>query len=604
MRRLVIGTLLLIILTLWALPLAAHEEEKRPAGVPTDSTAIAFGIRAEGALQSRLQDASPIVEAVIQRFVPADKVEYALEKDYYYLGRFRGRDHIIEDLLNYQEGQRALRLDETVTKTEGTDGTAVTLSGRQVLQGILNVMVPDWRQLSPSHYEFRYVKFVLLGALRCLAYDVHPRHPEHGGFSGRIFLEDRSWNIVRFTGVNPEVDAMLAPLRSEKSTFRIDSWRMNAAKDRWVPALTYIEEVPPRGAAKAPLTRGQIRFWGYNNPAPEQGSESVTSIVYPGGKPSGFSVIKQLPPEPALRAEERQARDNFVDWLLQARLLGPAAESEEMLDGIIWTLLHDNNLQTGEQVRCRILLTTRLEAFTADNTIFLSRGLIDVLPDTPSLALILAHQLAHNILGHPKIDTSLALPNYFWVSDAELLSTLRFQHTIEHENAADKEAMDIIEHSKYAKQMALATGAMQGLRFYGIKLHNLIQPQFGEHVADAGRSVEFSICTRTGELFDPERADQVVLLALGSRLIMNPWDGSLQASQPMLGPERKARERADLAVRPFEPFLEYFVEKAPVSRSSRSPIPSSIGRYPATKRRPAAGDAANKATPVGKIGNP
>ena len=34
------------------------------------------------------------------------------------------------------------------------------------------------------------------------------------------------------------------------------------------------------------------------------------------------------------------------------------------------------------------------------NTIVVSRGLIDVLPDEGSLAMVLSHELAHIVLGH------------------------------------------------------------------------------------------------------------------------------------------------------------------------------------------------------------
>jgi hypothetical protein len=577
---------------------AAQGGGGRPAGLPTDDNAIAFGLRAESALQLQLQDASPMVEVIFQRFAPAQRIEYALEADHYYLGRFRGKQRVIVDLHEYSE----VGEDSEASNAPRSSATSVpvngALSGRQALEAILYVMVPDWKQLCPDRYEYQFVKLVLLGALRCVAYDVRPRHPEDGGFSGRIYLEDRSWNIVRFTGMSSQADALLTPLRAKNSRFRIDSWRINAAKDRWVPALTYIEEVPPMGAPKGTVMKGQVRFWGYYEPVPQQEGESVSSTVSVRGTPRDPNERRQTPPEPSQRAEERRAQLNVVDWMLKARLIGPAGRTEEMLNGILWTLLHDNNLRTGEQVQCRVLLTTRLEAFTVNNIIFVSRGLVDVLPDKPPLALVLAHQLAHNTLGHPKIDTGLAFPEVFWVSDAELLAKLRFQHSVEQENAADRKAMEMIDHSEYTKGMPVTATAMQGLRYYGAKLQNLIQPEFGEHVADIAHNVEFNKWTRVGELFDPERPDQVALLALGSRLIMDPWDGSVEGYQPVIGPERKARERADLAVRPFEPFLDYFVEKPPAQPPHNPSTPAA----PGGTRRP--GAAGTSPRPAGRNGAP
>ena len=46
------------------------------------------------------------------------------------------------------------------------------------------------------------------------------------------------------------------------------------------------------------------------------------------------------------------------------------------------------------------MLTSPLETFSVGNTIIVSRGLIDVLPDEASLAMVLSHELAHIVLGH------------------------------------------------------------------------------------------------------------------------------------------------------------------------------------------------------------
>jgi len=45
------------------------------------------------------------------------------------------------------------------------------------------------------------------------------------------------------------------------------------------------------------------------------------------------------------------------------------------------------------------MMTSSLESFSLAYTIILSRGLIDVLPDEASLAMVLSHELAHIALG-------------------------------------------------------------------------------------------------------------------------------------------------------------------------------------------------------------
>ena len=47
-----------------------------------------------------------------------------------------------------------------------------------------------------------------------------------------------------------------------------------------------------------------------------------------------------------------------------------------------------------------MLLTSALESLTVGDTIVVSRGLLDVLPDEGSLGMTLAHELSHIALGH------------------------------------------------------------------------------------------------------------------------------------------------------------------------------------------------------------
>ena len=146
-------------------------------------------------------------------------------------------------------------------------------------------------------------------------------------------------------------------------------------------------------------------------------------------------------------------------------------------------------------MHCRVLLTTRFEAFTVGNTIVVSRGLIDVLPSESAVALVLAHQLAHNVLGHRRVDSKLAFADVLRISDAELLAKLRFHHSVSEEAAADVKAMEILEQSPYKNTMSDGGLAMQALQAHAKQLSNLIRPNFGEHVADVEQVV------RNNEMF-------------------------------------------------------------------------------------------------------
>jgi hypothetical protein len=532
---------------------SGQSERIRPAGLPTDTNAIAFGIRAEGALLSGLRDVTPVAEAYFQRFVPAGKRGYVIDSDRYLLGRFKwDKEPVIEDLLDH-------------TRTAGNHDRQELAADRQLLDGLIEIMAPDWKQLSPDRYEYKFVSLAFLGAFRCVVYDVRPLNPEEGGFTGRVYLEDKSWNIVRFTGMNTRLDAMFAPLRSKDSRFRIDSWRVNAAKKRWVPAYAYVEEVAPLDAPDLPLVKGQIRFWGYDRAGTQQ--QEFTDVVL-DESPSTAEDRKQQwsSPQQSQRLFEKQAEENVLNRLFQAEFLGAPGEVEKMLDQVVTNLVITNKLTLSQPVHCRVLLTTPLEAFTIGDYIVVSRGLIDVLPSESGVALILAHQLAHNVLGHRRIDTKFAFADVLRVSDSELLAKLRFHYGPDEEAEANAEAMKILEQSPYGNTMSDGGLVMEALQAHAKQLSNLIQPHFGEHVADVDHVVRNDEMFRTVAVHDEALVDQVAALPLGSKLLVNPWDGGVKLfrSEPVGAPA--LRERAEFAVTPFMPFLDYFIEKASVPK--------------------------------------
>src|SRR5258708_8426929 len=81
-------------------------------------------------------------------------------------------------------------------------------------------------------------------------------------------------------------------------------------------------------------------------------------------------------------------------------LLAPQGEVDKVMETVINNLLTTNNIELPGPVRTRVMLTLPLETFSAGNTIVVSRGLVDVLPDEASLAMVLSRELGHIILGH------------------------------------------------------------------------------------------------------------------------------------------------------------------------------------------------------------
>ena len=97
---------------------------------------------------------------------------------------------------------------------------------------------PDLDHFDRQNYTFEFVRLEILGEVRCVVVDVKPRENlgKHG-FVGRIWVEDRDFNIVRFPR-----DALEA---FSKPAFHFDGWRLNTLGIMWMPAYVYTEESNP-----------------------------------------------------------------------------------------------------------------------------------------------------------------------------------------------------------------------------------------------------------------------------------------------------------------------------------------------------------------------
>ena len=103
-------------------------------------------------------------------------------------------------------------------------------------------------------------------------------------------------------------------------------------------------------------------------------------------------------------------------------------EVDKVLSTVVNNLIVTNNIDLQSDVRCRVLLTSPLESFTIGHTIVVSRGLLDVLPDEASLAMILAHEFSHIVLGHP-FDTKLAFNDKMFFPDEQSFQRLDFRQS-------------------------------------------------------------------------------------------------------------------------------------------------------------------------------
>jgi len=258
-------------------------------------------------------------------------------------------------------------------------------------------LFPDMDHFDRQNYSFEFVRWEFLGEVRCAAVDVKPRgrSKKQRGFVGRIWVEDRDYNIVRFKG-------NFTSKGLSQRAYHFDSWRLNITGAWWMPAYVYTEEsnrpdVSPEESSSQDRSRhrlwfrAQTRVWGYEPKPPEVSRENRTY--------SGDETID--PPE-----------DTVVERAQVAGLMAADGDVDRILETVVNNLLVTNDLDIAG-IRCRVLLTAPLESFEVGRTIVVSRGLLDVLPDEATLAAVLAHELAHIVLGHVADEpylTSIAWP--------------------------------------------------------------------------------------------------------------------------------------------------------------------------------------------------
>jgi hypothetical protein len=433
--------------------------------------------------------------------------------------------------------------------------------------GFAQMVVLD-NDFQKKYYNFTFVRREFLGELRCLVIDVRPKEGQKiARFMGRIWVEDQDYNIVRFDGTyfpQPKVNFF----------FHFDSWRLNMRPGVWLPAYVYTEESNLKtGFSKTLHFKAQTRLWGYDLKGLDK-SEEFTQILIdsPQSVKDQSDAAADASPVVAQRMWERQAEDNAVDRLQKIGLLAPSGEVDKVLATVVNNLLVTNNIDIQGDVRCRVLLTTPLESFTIYHTIVISRGMLDVLPDEASLAMVLAHELSHIVLGH-SFDTELAFNDKLFFPDQESFQRLDFKRNSTDEEAADTKALELLKNSPYKDKMGNAGLFLKALQEKAPDLPNLIRPHLGNSLA-ASKNVRMSTLMAEAPALDEKRVDQIAALPMGGRIKVDPWSDRVELSKAKPVALTSTREKMEFEITPVFPYLVRYStgngEKVALTTSSPS----------------------------------
>jgi hypothetical protein len=556
MRILQVGSLSFILFLLGAVPALSQDpasSDSQPAviaavppqGAGTFSPApTSFNevmdrvVQREHLFIAQMRHLHPMVETYLQNLKTDHSGVDSVVKDNYFLGRldmtdgpedtsFIGQPGFSRRMVNHLTGLYAMHF--------------LPLGFAQMV-----VLDPDFQKRS---YDFTFVRREFLGEVRCLVIDVAPRKgASPGRFVGRMWVEDQDYSIVRFNGTyssRPRTDFYL----------HFDSWRLNLRPGMWVPSYIYSEESDFKyGISKNLHFRAQTRLWGYDLKALSKNSEFTQILVdSPQSVKDQSDVAADATPVLAERMWERQAEDNAVERLQKIGLLAPVGEVDKVLLTVVNNLLVTNNIDLQSDVRCRVLLTSPLESFTIGHTIVVSRGLLDVLPDEASLAMVMAHELSHIVLGH-KLDTKLAFNDRMFFPDENSFQRLDFRHRSSEEEAADTKAVELLKNSPYKDKLGSAGLFLTALHERAPNLPNLIRPHLGNGLA-GGKSLRMSALLASAPAIDAKRIDQIAALPLGGRIKLDPWTDQVELSKAKPVALSSPREKMPFEITPFFPYL-------------------------------------------------
>jgi hypothetical protein len=490
---------------------------------------------------------SPIIETYIQEVKFSQAVGTVPKSDFYFLGQadFRGRLKVHSMIESSKKGSWMWSFNPA---------------------GFLQMIYIDRGEFDRAHYRFKYARREFLGEVRCIVFEVTPAPKVRGArFVGDIWVEDQDFTVVRINGwYSPAIHFSLKAFEDEYS-LHFDSWRINVKSGLWLPSYVYSQELNRPVHFGNPSFKSSTHLWGYKL---KQGSreEELSRLLVESANPIKDEATQHdRSPLEAQREWRHEAENNVLDLLERDGLLAPQGEVDKLLNTVVNNLAVTNNLDEQMDLRCRVLLTSGLEMFSVGNTIVVSRGLIDVVPNEETLAALVAHGMADAMLPKPNQD-QYAFSDISRLSPTEVLKRLSFEEGKMEVAENSQKAMQLLKKSPYAAKLGNAGLFMEQLHSQAKELKQLISPQLGNEISFASQLLQ------AAPALEPGNKGQVAALPMGSRLKLDSWSAgvSLMKSKPMA--LLSARDKMPFEVTPLVPYLTRYVETSAAQADSTAAV--------------------------------
>jgi hypothetical protein len=533
---------------------------------PAQNSLIDRAIIREHATVKLVRDRSPLVETYIQNIRPDPVVTQYPASDRYFLDRVEFSKVIADQEFQINPKTAHNKVKRTaLSALEGPLSYFAALHGTVKMTyqgaGFVQMILVDSTSFDRNHYTFGYVRSQFLGSVPTAVFDVIPSGKGgKGRFFGRIWVETRGGNIVRFDG------SFTGSVQEHREFYHFDSWRSNVQGDMWLPTSFYVEESDPKSASRTLKFKAVSHIWGYQlKVLPPESDSSDTSLSVVGA--TDVADAPDVSPLGAQREWVQQAEDNAVERLFQAGIIDAPSEFDKTLEALANNILVYNNIAVARPIRVRTMLTEPLESSAIGNTILLSKSLIDstavVTQDGQqqmgNLNALLAFQLAHIVLGH-RLDTKFAFSDTLIFPTFTVFNRISMHHSDKDNDEAAKEAVKLLG----AKEL------VDGQQYFGLYLKQvqhqsralltLNEPMLGDALVKSDLNPVFwmgSLIAKAPKL-DVKDLKQQAAMPLDSFLRFDPWTDQVivmhSAYEPVLG----APDKMPLEVAPIYIKLTYF----------------------------------------------
>ena len=545
-----------------------------------------------------VKERAPLVETYIQNMKPDPVLSQVPESDQHFLARVDFSKVIDDD--EYKNNKGNFQAKKGRYKSFKDSLTALTgLSNRLHLNfyesGFVSMLLMDSNNFDRQHYNFLFVRNDFLGNVPTAVFDVTPTNPrkDFGRFSGRIWIETKGGNVVRFNGDFAGTEQTI------KEFYHFDCWRTNIQPDLWLPTSFYVEESDPKSTTSTLKFKAINYVWGYALKVPETDAENTSLDVAASTAQDVSNDAPDLSPLGAQREWVQQAEDNVITRLFQAGLLDAPSDFDKTLEALAGNILVYNNIQLSRPIRVRTLLTEPLESLAVGNTIIVSKGLLDTTSvvtadgaqQMGNLNAILAFQLAHIILGH-RLDTKYAFNDRLLFPSTSVFERIPMHHTEVDNGEAAKKAMQLLSVKELADGQKYFGLYLQQLQTRVKALSALNQPVLGDALikSDTDTSFWMAAMIPKGIKLNMKDLKQQAAMPLASFLRFDPWTDQLIQMHTTFEPLISDRDKMPFEVTPVYLKLTYF--KSPEATPAAEPPAA------ATTNPPAAQQAAPPAAPA------